>query len=278
MPATQRRRASKQQRHRHRRRGNGGTTAPLTHAQIIAAAAKKWHVPLWVMYGVWGIETGFGGASKHPTTSSAGAEGPFQFIPSTAAAYNVDVTNFASSANGAAHYLHDLKKQTGSWNGAIEGYGGGYTASDVKAKAAEKGVTPHNSRQKTQTALGSLPAGTTFVGLKDWLEHPTDPGQLFSPEGPPGAGSHPNSDEPGIGPGSGGSIFNFPGEILQASTAVTAILTTLLDIHFWIRVGMAVGAFILLYMGLQSLTGQGPSAGEVARRGVETGAAVAVVK
>jgi hypothetical protein len=277
MPATKRRQASK----RHRARQGRKSHPRLTKPQILAAAARKWHVPLWVLYGVWGIESTFGEdpAAQHP--NSAEAEGDFQFIPGTAAAYGVNVNSFASSANGAAHYLHDLKKERGSWAAAIEGYGGGYTAADVKAMAKKRGVTPRNSEKRRERALvkaaaaNGAPISPKATTLPVGIFEKIFPGKLGEAIEPP---PHPFSEGSAEIPNAGGSLLDFPGELLQSATAVTAIITTLLDIHFWIRVGMALGAFILLYMGLQALTGQGPSAGDVARRSAETATAVAAVK
>lgn len=102
-------------------------TSPA-QAQAIANAANKWHVPAWVLQGVYGLETSFGSNIK---TSSAGAMGAFQFIPSTAAKYSYPLTNspndqqFAAQADAAAHYLSDLFHQYGSWDTALHAYSGG---------------------------------------------------------------------------------------------------------------------------------------------------------
>lgn len=77
---------------------------PLESA-IVQAAAVRWKISPQTLWGVYGTETSFG---RNVRRSSAGAEGPFQFIPGTAKSYGVDVTDFTSSAYGAAHYLHDL--------------------------------------------------------------------------------------------------------------------------------------------------------------------------
>jgi hypothetical protein len=122
--------------------------------QIVQEAAARWHVPYWILYGVWGVESGFG-ANKGP--SSAGAEGDFQFIPGTAAEYHVDVHSLASSANGAAHYLHDLFKRFGSWDRALRSYSAnGYGLDTVRQKAKESGVNPGDKL--------SLPPGMAGAG------------------------------------------------------------------------------------------------------------------
>lgn len=92
------------------------------------------------------METGFG---SNIATSSAGAIGAFQFLPSTAKGYNYPLTNtpsarqFQQQTEAAARYLSDLHGQYGDWNTAIQHYsGGGYGLAEVKAKAAGSPDTP----------------------------------------------------------------------------------------------------------------------------------------
>ncbi len=119
------------------------SAAPTTsNFAIIKAAAARWKVPEWILYGVKVAETGTG--SGIGATSSTGAQGPFQFEPATAASYHVNVSSFSSSANGAAHYLHDLFHEHGSWDAALQAYsGGGYGEAHVKEKAREGGANPN---------------------------------------------------------------------------------------------------------------------------------------
>lgn len=63
-----------------------------------------------VLAGIGQVETGQGGEGKDPAqTSSAGAEGPMQFLPSTFSAYHLpgedDINNIQDAADAAAHYL-----------------------------------------------------------------------------------------------------------------------------------------------------------------------------
>lgn len=58
-------------------------------------------------------------------TSPVGAQGSFQFMPSTARQYRVDVKSVQSSAEGATRYLGALYKQFGSWDKAIAAYNAG---------------------------------------------------------------------------------------------------------------------------------------------------------
>jgi hypothetical protein len=257
---------------RHHRHRASAATKGLSQRQIIAAAAAKWHVPFWILYGVKVAETGSTG-SGIGATSSAGAQGPFQFIPSTAAAYHVDVNSFTSSADGAAHYLHDLKRENGSWEAALQHYsGGGYGLQHVGEKAAEGGVAKG-------TSAASQLGGAVNVGLFEELFGKGGAGKLgenlvnpfhfqpFAPGGPKAEGPE--------NPLSGSHGLLAPLEPLQqAGSAIVKIIQMLTDINFWIRVGEGVGGLILIYMGLHALTGSGPGVADTAK----SAAAVATVK
>jgi soluble lytic murein transglycosylase-like protein len=98
---------------------------------MIAAAAKRWHVPGSLLWGVYGTETGFG---SNTSTSSAGAQGYMQFEPGTARTYHVNPYNKKSAFYGAAHLLHDLglAKNPGRALSAYNaGPAGGYQAGYV---------------------------------------------------------------------------------------------------------------------------------------------------
>ena len=116
------------------------TAIPINQQQqAISSAASAYGVPESILWGVYGIETDFG---RNISTSSAGAVGAFQFLPSTAKGFGYPLTNsptyaqFWQQAQGAAKYLQQLKQQTGSWDTALQHYsGGGYGLSQVTAKA-----------------------------------------------------------------------------------------------------------------------------------------------
>lgn len=118
--------------------------------------ARKYHVPYWVMMGVYGKETAFG---TNVRTSSAGAVGPYQFLPSTAAAYHYPLTNnpnkeqFRQQADAAAHYLSDLYKQYHSWDAALRHYsGGGYGEQDVRDTSGTFGAGGYNDDGSKKSA------------------------------------------------------------------------------------------------------------------------------
>jgi hypothetical protein len=82
-------------------------------------AAAKHGVPLPVLAGLIQTESNWDAAAKNPTSS---AQGLGQFIKVTAKQYKVDVTDPASSIDGAARYLKDLHRKFGDWSLAVRGY------------------------------------------------------------------------------------------------------------------------------------------------------------
>ena len=116
------------------------TTAQLNEQlKVVKAEAAKAGVPWEILWGVYGVETTHG---ANVSTSSAGAEGAFQFLKSTAAEWKYPYTNqqtpqiFASQAASAANYLSSLKGKLGSWDAALKAYsGGGYGEKQVLTAA-----------------------------------------------------------------------------------------------------------------------------------------------
>jgi hypothetical protein len=101
--------------------GGGGAAPPIPQSEAVDKAryyARLYGVPEEMFLHQINGENGF----KASGVSSAGAQGIAQFIPSTAKQYGVDVSNVDSSLDGAARYMRDLYKQTGSWEGALRGY------------------------------------------------------------------------------------------------------------------------------------------------------------
>jgi hypothetical protein len=236
---------------RNRKKGRGrsaaqsGTPTP-TGADSIRAAALKWHVPVWILAGVKLIETGSG--SGIGEVSSAGAKGPFQFIDSTAAEYEVNVNDFNSSADGAAHYLHDLKKSTGSWNAALQSYsGGGYGLAEVNSKLGEFGLSKAAIRREER-------AGTAQnVGLFKDFKKGLDKAFGWSLGGVLGGGKTAEGLEQ-----------KDPGKVLEGTVtnplgALGDLVSALLDVQTWVRIAEVLGGAALIYVALKALTGQGVS-------------------
>lgn len=145
-----------------------GTGPFATKRSQITAAAKRWRVPAWLLYGVWGLETSWG---TNVATSSAGAMGDFQFIPDTAARYGYPMTNtptgsaFSKQADAAAHYLHDLlAEHHGNIDAALRAYSGGGYGLDQARTAAKGKPDPHaNAPAPLKAAAGAVDAAAGAV-------------------------------------------------------------------------------------------------------------------
>lgn len=129
--------------------------ATLTAAQQKALAqqtAQKYGLSPETLWGVYGTETGYG---TNLGPSSAGAEGPFQFLPSTGVEYGLDPTTiwqFQPSLDAAARYLASLgangdpqSARTIAALNAYNGNGGGASltsyATDVLRNGGSGGTT-----------------------------------------------------------------------------------------------------------------------------------------
>lgn len=106
---------------------------------VVKKVAAKRGVPWEILWGVEGVETTHG---NDVTTSSAGAEGAFQFLKSTAKEWAYPYTNqqtpqiYEAQADGAARYLASLKSRLGNWDAALKAYsGGGYGLAKVLTDA-----------------------------------------------------------------------------------------------------------------------------------------------
>lgn len=190
----------------------------------IISTAQAEGIPPWILAGVWGLETDFG---RDVHTSSAGAVGDFQFLPSTAKAYGYPLTNNPSleqwdqQLTAAAKYLAALKKRYGTWNAALEHYsGGGYGEAKVSASA-----------KKAPSWLSSVKNYNGPIG------------------GPAGAAVNAAS-----------SAANTVGSVASGVGSIASLLTS---VDFWKRLGEALLGVILLAMGLRSLTGNTTSPASV---------------
>jgi hypothetical protein len=171
----------------------GATAHPVPSAlnqryTIVQAAASKYHINPVMLWGVYGKETSHG---ANVTTSSAGAKGSFQFIESTAKAYNYPYTNatdtatFTQQADAAAHYLSALlpggKGEAGltrgkggnwgaAWDHAIRAYsGGGYGAAEViKAGSAAHTAVANEAANQQEAREVNHPTAGSGEGL--WAE------------------------------------------------------------------------------------------------------------
>lgn len=205
-------------------------------ASVLAGVATKYGIPLQALLGIYGTETAFG---RNVTTSSAGAVGPFQFIPSTAAQYGYPQTNtpslaqFAQQADAWGRYLvaNNPSKSASGWAPAMRG---GYTEAQAEAKIA-------NIPANLKSAIAAV-VGGGFLN-----NQPAVPGTSVGP-----------------GPGTVGSIDPLAG----VAGAITSVWDAATSGTLWLKVLKFIGGAILLYMGLHGLTGAGPSVGDVAKHAV----------
>ena len=95
--------------------------------------------------------------------SQTGALGPFQFMPSTWIKIAIDADgdgracplNLKDSAYGAAKFISNLQKKSGSWNNAIQTYSGGSSVYMHRSLLVRRRFCSimRNSIQTRQTSL-----------------------------------------------------------------------------------------------------------------------------
>ena len=129
------------------------------------AIEAAYSLPDGLLDRVWSAESGRG----RFMTSSAGAQGHFQFMPGTAAQYGVaDPNNLQQSANGAAHYLFDLLHHySGSIAKALAAYnwGQGNLDRDVSQwGGAWMQHLPGETSRYLDRILGGAPLGSAGGG------------------------------------------------------------------------------------------------------------------
>jgi hypothetical protein len=109
-------------------------------AQIVAAAAQKYGVPLNVATWVGYHESGWNPGATGIPTSSGRAQGMWQFMPGTAKQYGLANPNDpVQSTDAAMHYLSDLAtKNGGDWEKAVAQYGTFSTGQGEQQDAAAR--------------------------------------------------------------------------------------------------------------------------------------------
>src|SRR5215469_2653457 len=174
-------------------------------ATAMVSAADQAGIPVSMLTSVYGMETALG---QNIATSSAGAQGAFQFIPGTAASWGYPMTNtptaaqFQAQATAAANYLASLYKQVSgssptnvapaanstaqaNWNKAFELYsGGGYDATKAEQTLAQAG--PNNTGLFDAIIQAGIKAGTGDTSLSGGTPLTTGAQQLANTVG--GAG------------------------------------------------------------------------------------------
>ena len=117
---------------------------------LYGSLEKQYGLPEGALSAIQGAEN-----SGDQAVSPKGATGRFQFMPATAKAYNVDVNDPISSAEGAAKYLSDLTKHYGSFQAAVAHYNGG--TSQAKAVLAGSEPTYKETKNYLQKVKYSMP-------------------------------------------------------------------------------------------------------------------------
>lgn len=165
------------------------TTYHVKARDLVWEAAYMVGIPFWVLWGVYGEETSFGG---DVTTSSAGAMGSFQFTARSkpgAAPYpmtnRINAKIFCEQARAAAQYLHWIWRENGrNWNSALNIYnsglaGVGYGEREIRAKSTYNGTGPiwtsttRNIAGILGGAFGPEPATAPTTGIQP--THAADP-------------------------------------------------------------------------------------------------------
>lgn len=137
---------------------------------IITQAADSHGIDPAVLWGLYGTETGFGADVK---PSSAGALGPFQFEPATAASIGLrNVNDFPEAANAAAKLLSEYKGRgvggmLSAYNaGPAGGYQAGYvneTLQNAKSYGATGNISLPASSQSSMKTITGKPARSERV-------------------------------------------------------------------------------------------------------------------
>lgn len=127
---------------------------PAGPAARMGALEKKYGLPAGLLDSVWAAESSRG---KH-MTSSAGAQGHFQFMPATAKQYGLkDPNDFNESADAAARYYRDLiKHYDGDVKKAVAAYNWGMGNVDRKGL----GRPPSETRGYMTKVLGGIPGAS----------------------------------------------------------------------------------------------------------------------
>ena len=100
---------------------------------LYTSLEDQYKLPRGLLSSVEQTESG----GDNSVVSPKGDRSSFQFMPETAKAYNVDVTDKTSAAHGAARYLGDLLKEYGSVQAALAHYNGGTKSGKAVAAGQE---------------------------------------------------------------------------------------------------------------------------------------------
>jgi hypothetical protein len=188
---------------------------------LAAQDAQQWNIPVNLFEAQIAQESSF-----NPSAVNGSAVGIAQFIPSTASQFGIDPNNPAQSLAAAAQYDNQLYQTTGTWLGALQGYGtlpasGPLTQS--QSSLASLATSIDNTGFLTGGALSSLVQSSGVLG------------------------------------GLGGAISGFLGDLTGgASSAVVSLATWLEDVA--VRAVLVFIGLVLIIGGIYLLGQRGAGA------------------
>lgn len=199
-----------------------------TQKQIVYGAAERHGVPGWLLWGIYGAESTWG---TNGTNYFGLIEGSYsgRTVRST--------TNLAEDADIAAELLARLKREHGSWAGAVSAYSGGeYSISHPKELSRGGGqqasqLVDYNPLEFGQGLLEKLPIPGLGFGAGNALEQ--GGGQF--------AEGLENTGIPGI---------QQLGEIGKFLSELSKLVFTP---EGWLQIGQVTGGIILIGWGVHHL-------------------------
>lgn len=118
----------------------------------VEAASRKYHVPIWIEWGIAGAESTWGQGGSNLFGLLAAAEG-------------VDVSNWDAAAMQSAKTMAGLYKERGGWGNAMAAYSGGdYGLAHVKALFNENPISWDKASSGTKKRPKPIAKGVTVHG------------------------------------------------------------------------------------------------------------------
>lgn len=95
------------------------TATPQAYSNYLDKINTKYWLPTGTMENLWRAESG---GNMYPARSSAGAAGPFQFMPATAKEYGINPYDPVQSAEAAGKKIYGLQQHYGNMPDALAAY------------------------------------------------------------------------------------------------------------------------------------------------------------
>ena len=152
-----------------------GLDMSVSDAHLIALAAKKNGVLPGDLAAIYHIETSWGDLAGD--TSSAGAQGPMQFMPATWASYGngKSVYNHAAAFDAAARYLkasgYDAKSQQARYNAFLSYNHADWYAQDVLKMGNTFSKPAGLWNKAAKGGLGALGSYLKVKPVKNWAQY-----------------------------------------------------------------------------------------------------------